>query len=124
MSDSKFNEPVRVIARILLCLCQFAAVAYVTLLAWLMSGWFANDSWAAGASDADWLLIAGQRAAAGLLAAALVGGILLGVNHLFARWRLTFPMLRPTWIAWIGAATVGSASLVGAITFDVVRPFM
>jgi hypothetical protein len=118
------REHFALIARITFGMGQLVGIAYLTLVVWLVTSWMADDGWAARASDADWWTLGGQRAGIGLFVAALAGGALLGINHLLARWRLGFPLLRPSQVAWLGAAPIALASVVGAMNFIVERPYM
>lgn len=118
------RELIFMVTRIVFGVVQLTGVGYAALVAWLITSWMVDDAWAAQARDADWWALAGQRAAVGLCAAGLAGAVLLGTNHLLARWRLGFPGLKPVQVACIGAATVALATMTGAVNFIVERPFM
>jgi hypothetical protein len=113
-----------ILASILLGIGQLVGVCYAALVVILANTAMTDDGWAAHASDADWWALACRRLLFGLLVATFTGGILLVMNHVLARWRIGFPMLRPPQVAWISAAGISAASLIGAIDFFVVRPYM
>jgi hypothetical protein len=102
---------------------QFFAVLYMALVAWLVSGWMADDSWAAVANDADWWLEAGRRWAEGLGAAIVIGAVVLLLNRALAHWNLAAPRPGPLRSAIIGASIVAAASAAGAIRFAIERPW-
>jgi hypothetical protein len=116
-------DVVVLIARVVSTCVQFFAVLYVAFIAWLVSAWMADDSWAAVANDADWWLEAGRRWAVGLGAAVVIGGLLLVLNYALVRWNLAAPRARPMRSAIIGASIVAAASAAGAIQFAIERPW-
>jgi hypothetical protein len=118
------RERFALIARITLGMGQLVGIAYLTLVAWLVTSWMVDDGWASRASDADWWALGAQRAGIGLFVAALAGGVLLGINHLLLRWNLGYSWLRPAHVAWLGGAAIALASVIGAINFIVERPYM
>jgi hypothetical protein len=111
------------VARVVIATLQGVGVIYVALVAWLASSWMADDSWAAGATDADWWLLAGKRSLQGLAAALVVGLLLLAINHAMVYWRLESQRARPLRTALIGTVVVAVASVAGAIQFAVQRPW-
>jgi hypothetical protein len=113
-----------IIVRVVAFVLQLAGVAYASLIAWLMSVWMVDDSWAVHASDADWWVAAGKRVALGLIGAAIVGGVLFVFNRALVHWKLASPTARPLRAALLGTTVVAIASIAGAVIFVVERPFM
>ena len=118
------SELAGIVARAVSATVQFLGVAFAAFLAWLMSGWMVDDSWAERASDADWWFEAGRRTAVGLLGALIVGCVLFVLNRSLAHWKLASPAARPIRAAILGASVVAAASTVGAVMFAIDRPFM
>lgn len=111
------------IARVIIAALQGVAVIYVALVAWLSSTFMADDSWADGATDVDWWLLAGRRSLTGLAMALVVGVALLAINHAMIHWKLESPTAQPRRTALIGGLVVAAASLAGALQFAIERPW-
>ena len=88
-----------------------------------MAVWMTSAHWAANARDIDWWVEGLKRLGAGVLTAALVGGVLLIMNRALVYWEIT-TRVAPIRIAVVGASVVALAALAGAIEFIVTRPYM
>lgn len=117
------SEVTVIAARAVFITIQFLGVAFMAFLAWIISSWMTDDSWASRASDLDWWLEAGRRATFGLLAALCVGLVLFVLNRGLIHWRLASPQARPLRTAVIGASVVAAASIAGAVYFAIERPW-
>src|SRR5688500_3744973 len=68
-----------------LALCECAALGYLSLVTWLMAGWFLDDAVAEGMTESDWYVVAVTRAAGALVVAVIAGLVIYAINHLVAR---------------------------------------
>src|SRR4029453_18295619 len=102
---------------------QVAVVFYIAFVAWLMSGWFIDDSFAFRLSDFGWWQIAAKRIIVWTLVSAAVGVVAFVANRaVFARCGYTD---RAAFIlSCIVAAIPFVASIVGGAHFIVDRPFL
>jgi hypothetical protein len=123
MSAATVSDFFRLIVRLLLGCAQFVGVAYAALVTWLMAVWMTGTHWAAHARDIDWWVEGLKRLGAGVLTAALVGGVLLIMNRALVYWEI-MTRVAPIRIAVVGASVVALAALAGAIEFIVTRPYM
>ena len=103
---------------------QIALIFYLTISTWLVSGWMAQDEWAATASTQDWWWAAALRFGAGALCAAVVGLLLWLFNRLLSRAGLAFSGAWSRAIAWLSFGLIAVASAVGAVQFAVDKPYM
>jgi hypothetical protein len=103
---------------------QIGLIFYLTISTWLISGWIAQDEWAATASAQGWWWAAALRFGTGLLCAAAVGLLLWWLNHLLSRAGLAFSGAWSRAIGWLSFGLIAAASAVGAAQFAVDKPYM
>ena len=112
------------VAWALLAVLQVAAALYLALVVGGVSGWMADDGWAATATVEDWWREAALRFGKGVFWATITGIAIWGINRLFLRSGLSISRIWPRLLAWIGFGVIAAASAIGAIQFAVEKPSM
>jgi cytochrome c oxidase assembly factor CtaG len=107
-----------------LLLAELVAAAYLTLMAYLLSAWFVDDSQAATMTDRDWL-VSGLISFVTFVVVALV---FAGVVYLAGRLTLKPEQQRWPLLRWLPsvllALPIVVASAAGAYEFITTKPFM
>jgi hypothetical protein len=100
---------------------ELVATAYLSLLAFLLSGWMVDDSVAFRMTDADWLVAGCLRFIVGLLAAAAFACVTAFVHRRLG-WGAARGVLPR--VPLLLAGCIALASGLGATLFVIDRPFM
>ena len=103
---------------------ECALLVYLTLVTWLMTGWFIDDHAATLMTDADWYTEAASRFAGACLVAAISGAIVYGVNRLVAYVTGHRESRIPRLSALVFAAIIALAGVVAAVEFAIKKPFL
>lgn len=103
---------------------EFAALCYVTFVAWIVSVWFLDDAMVETMQDADWWAIAVQRFLLCLVAAGILAGFVFVVNRWLARLLKQSASRLPLNVAKLFLLLPAVASFAGAIQFVTTRPYM
>jgi hypothetical protein len=103
---------------------EVAVALYLTVIAWLMSGWFAGDNWAARATDGDWIKTALIRFGVFLVVGAIAGFGTWRLNRWLSSKGASIPNVVPALSGGILAGSIVIASAVGSIQFLVNRPWL
>jgi uncharacterized membrane protein len=103
---------------------EVAVAIYLTVVAWLMSGWFVDDSWAARASNADWIKTAVVRFLACFIVGVIAGLGAWGLNRWLAAKGARIPKMVPAVSGGILGTSIVVASAIGSIQFLIDRPWL
>ncbi|MEA2488666.1 MAG: hypothetical protein QOH21_458 [Acidobacteriota bacterium] len=103
---------------------ETAALCYGTLMAWLLSIWFLDDTVVAAMQPADWWTIAAERVVICAAVALPAAICILVVNRWLARVAGQTSSRWPLVTAGLFAALPVGASLTGALQFGITKPYM
>lgn len=103
---------------------ELALAMYLSLVAWLMSAWMADDSWAARASDVDWTYAAAVRFAEFAFVGVVAGCAIWLLNRWLNTKAVLFPGEVPPAAGIIAGLAITISSGVGATQFLMEKPWM
>jgi len=109
--------------RIIVVVClaiQVAICFYCSLLAYLLSVWFVDDSVAVQMQSNGWVRVGVMRFGQGTVGA----GIVAAATFAWNRYVLRFSTRRARWVALPTFLLIVASSLAGVVRFVWTRPFM
>jgi hypothetical protein len=109
--------------RIIVAVClaaQTAMCLYCSLMAFLLSIWFVDDSVAVQMQASDWMRVGMMRFGQSLIVAAIVAALMFAWNRYILR--LSVRVAR--WLALPAFLLIVFSSLAGVVRFVWTRPFM